>query len=190
MYEQKINRQAKKNSRKIFTKKSINSLHYVTNITSEPLSSYYYCQYCHNHYCQYYYCHYYYRQYCHYWVVLMVTHRETASCFTKICKVSRKNQCSIIFIKDLKHKLKIIINKFFFFSTKKSLCFFIFHFGNSQRNFYHFLVSTNKILSKSNNFNGITIFSNQIQPYICNFLYKQFKKIHFITIMHVIKVLV
>ena len=24
-------------------------------------------------------------------VVLMVTHRETASCFTKICKVSRKN---------------------------------------------------------------------------------------------------
>ena len=30
----------------------------------------------------------------HQGVVLMVTHGETASCFTKICKVSRKNQCS------------------------------------------------------------------------------------------------
>ena len=27
---------------------------------------------------------------CASWVVLMVTHRETANCFTKICKVSRK----------------------------------------------------------------------------------------------------
>ena len=28
---------------------------------------------------------------CHMWVVLMVTHREAASCFTKICKVSKKH---------------------------------------------------------------------------------------------------
>ena len=35
-------------------------------------------------------------------VVLMVTHGETASCFTKICKVSRINQFSLLCIKDRK----------------------------------------------------------------------------------------
>ena len=56
---------------------------------------------------------------------LMVTHGETASSFTK---------------KDRKYYLKIRITRFFV--LKKSVFFFflIFHFGNSQRIFYHFLV--------------------------------------------------
>ena len=39
----------------------------------------------------------------HSWVVMMVTHRETASCFTKICKVSRWRKKFHFFIKDWKH---------------------------------------------------------------------------------------
>ena len=49
---------------------------------------------------------------CHPLVVLMVTHEETASFFTKMCKVSRKNQCSLLYIKDRKHQLKITITRF------------------------------------------------------------------------------
>ena len=94
----------------------------------------------------------------HIWVVLMVTHGETASCFTKIRKVSRKNQFSLLCIKDRKRQLKIIITRFFCLKKNNLCVFFIFHCGNSRRIFYHFLVSINKMLSKSNIFIAISIF--------------------------------
>ena len=63
-------------------------------------------------------------------------------------------------------------------------------FRNSLRIFYHFLVSTNKMLSKSTTFFGISIFSSHHQHFICYFLYKLFKDIHFYTMSNVIYVFV
>ena len=103
------------------------------------------------------------------WVVLIVTHRETASCFTKICKVSRNRQCSLLYTKDFITLVKHYNEKIFCLN-KISLCvFFIFHFDNSQRIFYHFLVSTNKMLSKSNTFIRIRIFLLKVKPLYVTF---------------------
>ena len=55
-----------------------------------------------------------------------------------------------------------------------------------MRDFLPLLISSNKMFSKSNTFNGISIFSSQSQHLICYFFYKLLKDIHFKTMSYVI----
>ena len=94
----------------------------------------------------------------------MVTHRETTSCFTKIYKVSTTTKMPTSWYQRLNALVKNYNTKTFCL-TKINMCVFfsvIFHFGNSQR-IFTILVSSYKMLSKSNTFIGISNFSSQIQ---------------------------
>ena len=110
-------------------------------------------------------------------VFLMVTHRDTTSCFTKICKVSRKKSMLTSLYQGKKTLVKHYNNKIF--CVRKKSVFFvvvIFHFGNLRRVFsYHFLISSNKMLSKSNTFMVISIFLLKVKTLYATFCIKYLK---------------